>query len=143
MRSWMALALPAPPIKVVSSLPTSTRRARPRSASVNWASDRPASSLTTLPPVSTAMSCSRALRRSPKPGALTAQVLMVPRKVLSTIVASASPSMSSAITSSGRPAFSTSSSSGSRSCSEDSFLSCSRIAASSSTAFCRSGLLMK
>ena len=103
----------------------------------------PTSSLTTLPPVSTAMSCSIALRRSPKPGAFTAQVLIVPRKVLMTSVASASLSMSSAITSSGRPALTTSSSSGSRSFSDDRRLSHSRIAASSSTHSWRSALLMK
>lgn len=32
MRSWIAAGAPAPPISVVSSLVTSTRRARPRSA---------------------------------------------------------------------------------------------------------------
>ena len=51
----------------------------------------------TWPPVSTAMSCSIALRRSPKPGALTATELNVPRILLTTSVARASPSMSSAM----------------------------------------------
>jgi hypothetical protein len=50
-----------------------------------------------------AMSSSMALRRSPKPGALTAQVLRMPRMLLTTRVASASPSTSSATISSGRP----------------------------------------
>ena len=47
------------------------------------------------------MSSSIALRRSPKPGALTAATLRPPRSLLTTSVASASPSMSSAMMSSG------------------------------------------
>ena len=43
------------------------------------------------------MSCSIALRRSPKPGALTASTLRMPRSLLTTSVASASPSTSSAM----------------------------------------------
>ena len=50
------------------------------------------------------MSCSIALRRSPKPGALTATTLKVPRILLTTSVESASPSTSSAMMSSGLPA---------------------------------------
>ena len=61
------------------------------------------------------MSCSMALRRSPKPGALTATDLKVPRILLTTRVASASPSTSSAMMTSGLPACMTFSSSGSRS----------------------------
>ena len=49
------------------------------------------------------MSSSIALRRSPKPGALTAATLRPPRSLLTTSVASASPSTSSATMSSGRP----------------------------------------
>jgi hypothetical protein len=49
------------------------------------------------------MSCSIALRRSPKPGAFTATELNVPRILLTTSVARASPSTSSATTSSGLP----------------------------------------
>ena len=49
------------------------------------------------------MSSSIALRRSPKPGALTAATLRPPRRRLTTSVASASPSTSSAMISSGRP----------------------------------------
>ena len=48
------------------------------------------------------MSSSMALRRSPKPGALTAATLRPPRRRLTTSVARASPSMSSAMISSGR-----------------------------------------
>ncbi|MNI64925.1 hypothetical protein D3C73_1203990 [compost metagenome] len=47
------------------------------------------------------MSASCALRRSPKPGALTATDLKVPRILLTIRVARASPSMSSAMISSG------------------------------------------
>ena len=49
------------------------------------------------------MSASMALRRSPKPGALTATDLNVPRILLTTRVASASPSTSSEMMSSGLP----------------------------------------
>src|SRR6516162_8208250 len=47
------------------------------------------------------MSSSIALRRSPNPGALTAATLRPPRSLLTTSVARASPSTSSAMTSSG------------------------------------------
>ena len=47
------------------------------------------------------MSRSISLRRSPKPGALTASTLSVPRSLLTTSVASASPSTSSAMITSG------------------------------------------
>ena len=57
---------------VVSSLVTTTRRAVPSTSSPTWSSLRPTSGATTWPPVSTARSSSIALRRSPKPGALTA-----------------------------------------------------------------------
>ena len=58
-----------------------------------------------VPPVRTAMSPSIALRRSPKPGALTAQTLSTPRSLLTTSTASASLSTSSAMISSGLPAW--------------------------------------
>ncbi len=61
------------------------------------------------------MSPSMALRRSPKPGALTATDLKVPRILLTTRVDRASPSTSSAMISSGLPDCMTFSSSGSRS----------------------------
>ena len=61
------------------------------------------------------MSSSMALRRSPKPGALTAHTWSVPRSLFTTSVASASPSTSSAMISSGLPCCATFSSSGSRS----------------------------
>ena len=59
------------------------------------------------------MSSSMALRRSPKPGALTAATLRPPRSLLTTSVASASPSTSSAMMSSGLPDCTTASSTGS------------------------------
>ena len=66
----------------------------------------------TVPPVKIAMSSSIALRRSPKPGALTATALNVPRKRLTTKVANASPSTSSAMIRSSLPTFTTFSSVG-------------------------------
>ena len=73
------------------------------------------------------MSSSIALRRSPKPGALTAQTLSVPRSLFTTSVASASPSMSSAMMSSGLPICATFSSTGSRSFIDEIFLSWIRM----------------
>ena len=61
------------------------------------------------------MSPSMALRRSPKPGALTAQTLQEAAQRLTTSAASASLSTSSAMMSSGRPVCATFSSSGSMS----------------------------
>src|SRR5260370_1291152 len=82
MRAWMASALPAPSTIVVSSLVTVTRRALPNCSTLVWSSLRPRSSLMTWPPVRMAMSSSIALRRSPKPGALTATAMDVPRSLL-------------------------------------------------------------
>ena len=73
------------------------------------------------------MSSSIALRRSPKPGALTAATFRPPRSLLTTSVASASPSMSSAMMSSGLPACTTASRIGSIGCSEESFFSWMRM----------------
>ena len=61
------------------------------------------------------MSWSMALRRSPNPGALTEALLKVPRILLTTRVARASPSTSSAMTTIGLPPCMTFSSTGSRS----------------------------
>ena len=97
MRAWMSAFLPAPSTMVVLSLSTTIDLAVPRSFSVTASSFMPRSSLMSLPPVRIAMSSSMALRRSPKPGALTAQMLSVPRSLLTTSVARASPSMSSAM----------------------------------------------
>ncbi|MNC45817.1 hypothetical protein D3C75_948040 [compost metagenome] len=89
------------------------------------------------------MSCSMALRRSPKPGALTAATLTMPRMLLTTRVASASPSTSSATISSGRPALATASRTGSSSRMLEIFLSTSSSSGPSSSATMVSGLLTK
>ena len=123
----MSEDLPAPSMIVVFSLSTATRFALPRSASVTLSSLMPRSSVMNLPPVRTAMSSIIALRRSPKPGALTAQTLIVPRILFTTRVASASPSMSSATMRSGLPCLATSCNTGSRSFIEEIFFSKSRM----------------
>src|SRR6184192_460123 len=110
MRALMSEDLPAPSMIVVLSFSTTIFFASPRSLMLAFSSDRPTSSEMTVPPVRVAMSCSMALRRSPKPGALTPATLRMPRILLTTRVASASPSTSSATTSSGRPALATPSS---------------------------------
>ena len=81
----------------------------------------------TWPPVRTAMSFSISLRRSPKPGALTAATWSVPRSLLTTSVASASPSMSSAMMRSGLPICATFSSTGRRSFIDEIFFSWMRM----------------
>ena len=88
---------------VVISLSTVTRLARPRSSSFTLSSFTPVSSTSDLPAVRMAISSSSDLRRSPKPGALTAQTASVPRSLFTTKVASASPSTSSATIRSGWP----------------------------------------
>ncbi len=100
-------ACPCRPRSVVLSLSTTIRLARPRSSSAAFSSLKPTSSEITWPPVSTAMSRSISLRRSPKPGAFTAQTLSVPRSLFTTSVASASPSTSSAMIRRGFPACAT------------------------------------
>ena len=72
---------------VVSSLLIEMRFALPSIPTVTFSSLIPRSSEITSPPVSTAMSSSMALRRSPKPGALTAATLRPPRSLLTTRVA--------------------------------------------------------
>ena len=128
---------------VVLSLSITTRFALPRSLSTAFSSLKPTSSEITWPPVSTAMSCSMAFLRSPKPGAFTDATFSVPRSLLTTSVASASPSTSSAITRSGLPIWATFSRIGRRSFIEDTFLSWMRIIGSSSAASIRSGSVTK
>ena len=96
-----------------------TLRAVPIMSRVTPSNLRPTSSEITWPPVRTAMSWSIALRRSPNPGAFTATELKVPRILLTTRVAKASPSTSSATMSSGCPACMTFSSRGSMSWTEE------------------------
>ncbi len=67
------------------------------------------------------MSWSMALRRSPKPGALTATEVKVPRILFTTSVARASPSTSSATIKSALPDCMTFSSTGTRSCTAEIF----------------------
>ena len=71
----MSACLPPPSTIVVASLSTVIFLARPSCSSVRFSSFMPRSSLISVPPVRTAMSPSMALRRSPKPGAFTAQTL--------------------------------------------------------------------
>src|SRR6476469_8570770 len=115
MRPCTSDFVPEPSTIVVSSLVTTTLRARPSSSRPMLSSFRPTSSETTWPPVRIAMSWSIALRRSPKPGALMATDLNVPRILLTTSVASASPSTSSAMMTKLRPPCMTFSSTGSMS----------------------------
>ena len=81
----------------------------------------------TVAPVKIAMSSSIALRRSPKPGALTAHTLTTPRILFTTNVAKASLSISSAITSNALPDLETPSNTGNNSRMFDIFLSTSMM----------------
>ena len=134
---------PAPSTIVVSSLVMTTLRAWPSRSRVTFSSLRPTSSEMTWPPVRIAMSCSCALRRSPKPGALTATDLKMPRILLTIRVASASPSTSSAMMSSCLPAWITLSTIGSRSLMFEIFWLTMRMYGSSNTASWRSGSVTK
>ena len=87
-----------------------------------------------MPPVRTAMSLSISLRRSPKPGALTQTQVKLPRRRLTSRVARASPSTSSAMMTSFLPVLTICSSSGRISWIEEIFLSVIRIYGSSMTA---------
>ncbi len=128
---------------IVFSLPISMRLAEPSCANVTSSILRPTSSAITVPPVRMAISSNIALRRSPKPGALTATVFKMPRMLFTTNVASASPSISSAMINSGRLSLATCSSVGSKSRMFEIFLSCNNTYGFSSNAICRSALLMK
>ena len=82
---------------MVSSLVIPTLFAVPSISTVTFSSLIPRSSEITCPPVKIAMSSSIAFLLSPKPGAFTAATFKPPRNLLTTNVARASPSMSSAI----------------------------------------------
>ena len=116
---------------VVLSLSQRMRLATPNCSIVVASSFMPSSSEITVEPVNIAMSSSIALRRSPKPGALTATIFKFARKRLRTRAARASPSTSSAIIKSGLPVRTTFSRIGTRSFNEESFLSKIRTKASS------------
>ena len=94
--------------------------------------------VTTVAPVKIAISCSIALRRSPKPGALTAADAKTPRILLTTRVESASPSTSSAMIKSGLELCATFSRIGSNSDSADTFPPVIKMYGSSRTASMRS-----
>ena len=123
----MSAFLPAPSMIVVFSFSMRTFLALPSMSSVTFSSLMPRSSLITWPPVRMARSSSIDLRRSPKPGAFTAATLSPPRSLLTTSVASASPSMSSATISSGLPLCTTASSKGRIAWRPDSFFSNKRM----------------
>ena len=118
---------------VVFSLLTVTFFAVPRSLSSAFSRLNPTSSEITVPPVRIAMSSNIAFLLSPKPGALTATTFTTPLILLTTRVASASPSTSSAIINRGLLAFATPSSIGSMSFIFEIFLSKSRTYGSSSS----------
>ena len=105
--------------------------------------ERPTSSEITVPPVSIAISSSIAFLLSPKPGALQAAAFTIPLKLLTTRVARASPSISSAMISNGFPAFATDSNNGKRSLMLEIFLSKRRIYGESSSTVILSWLVIK
>mmetsp|Transcript_15912 Transcript_15912/g.40426 ORF Transcript_15912/g.40426 Transcript_15912/m.40426 type:complete len:270 (-) Transcript_15912:898-1707(-) len=98
--SW----LPASAMMVVLVGATVILRAEPSCSSTVSSNFMPRSLAMYSAPVTIAMSCSSAFRRSPKPGALTATTLRLPRSLLTTSVASASPATSSVMITSGAPA---------------------------------------
>ena len=111
---------------MVFSLPTSILFAWPKSSILIVSNFKPTSSEITVPPVRIAISSSIAFLLSPKPGALTATVFKMPRMLLTTKVARASPSISSAIIRRGRLDLATCSSAGSKSLMLEIFLSCNK-----------------
>mmetsp|Transcript_4420 Transcript_4420/g.13815 ORF Transcript_4420/g.13815 Transcript_4420/m.13815 type:complete len:214 (-) Transcript_4420:516-1157(-) len=135
-RASMSPLLPAPSRITVSSLVTVMLFAVPKTlGSKPSLRFRPVSSLMTSPPQRTAMSCSRALRWSPKPGAFTAATFRPPRSLLTTRVASASFSTSSATMRSGRCTLVTCSSTGRMLCTVEIFLSKNKTKGSASWHF--------
>ena len=143
MRSLMSDGLPPPSIIVVESLSITMRLAEPSVESSRFSRLMPRSWLTKVPPVSTARSWRMALRRSPKPGAFTAQTLRTPRRRFTTSAASDSPSTSSAMIRRGLPVDATFSSSGTISRRFETFFSLMRISVSSSTHVIVPGSVMK
>ena len=103
----------------------------------------PASSTITVPPVRTAISASISFLLSPNPGAFTAAHLRVPRILLTTRVAKASPSISSANISTGLEVLATSSKRGTKSFILAIFFSYININGSSNSIVIRSGSVTK
>ena len=128
---------------VVLSLVAITFCAVPSIESFVLSSFIPLASVITVAPVKSAISSSMALRFSPNSGALRASTLITPRSLLTTSVANASPSTSSAImTMSFFPVLASSFKSGTISAIAEIFLSVMRIAGLESSAVCRSALVI-
>mmetsp|Transcript_69126 Transcript_69126/g.218680 ORF Transcript_69126/g.218680 Transcript_69126/m.218680 type:complete len:332 (+) Transcript_69126:130-1125(+) len=140
--STSRLVEPSPTI-VQNSLPRVTRAARPRTSGPALSSWMPSSSLTTVAPVRMAMSSRYWDLRSPKPGALRAHTLREPRSLLTTRVARASCSMSSAMMRRGKPPRMASSSTPTMSRAVEIFLSTRRRRALSYSQIMRSGSVTK
>ena len=85
------------------SLSIVTVSAVPNISKSAFSKEKPRSSEITVPPVRIAISSNIALRLSPNPGALTAAIFNPPLSLLTTKVAKACPSTSSAIINNGRP----------------------------------------
>ena len=97
MRFWISGLFSVPETMVVFSLSMVTFRAFPSISRVAVSRLKPISSEIICPSVRMAISCNKALRRSPKPGDLIAATAKTPRALFTTKVAKASPSTSSAI----------------------------------------------
>ena len=125
---WFTLAViafvsPEPFTIVVLSLSIVTFSVVPSISMVVFSRVKPLSSEITVPPVRTAISSSIAFLLSPKPGAFTAAILRDPLSLLTTRVANASPSTSSAIINRGLLDWATGSKIGSKSFIAEIFLS--------------------
>ena len=142
-RAAMADLSPAPSTNSVASLLTTTFFALPRTAGVMFSSVMPISSEMMVAPVTMAISFNISLRRSPNPGALTAQTFSPPRRRFSTSVANASDSTSSAIINSGRPDCAIGSKIGNSACNPVIFFSETKICAPSNSASIFSLLVTK
>ncbi len=75
----------------------------PNKSKVAFSKENPLSSEITVPPVKIAISSNIAFLLSPKPGAFTAAIFKPPLNLLTTKVANACPSTSSAIINKGLP----------------------------------------
>ncbi len=127
MRLSISVLLSEEETIVVLSLSMVTLTACPSISRVTVSRLKPTSSEIISPPVSTAISCKTAFRRSPKLGALMATTFNTPLALLTTKVARASPSTFSAIINKALPARATVSSTGTISAIVLIFLSVIRI----------------
>mmetsp|Transcript_734 Transcript_734/g.1946 ORF Transcript_734/g.1946 Transcript_734/m.1946 type:complete len:347 (+) Transcript_734:636-1676(+) len=142
-RALTASSVDPSPTTTQFSFASSSFFAVPSTSTPTSARFRPTSSLTTVPPVRMARSSRYWLLRSPKPGALSAQILSVPRSLLTTSVARASCSMSSAMMQMGNPWRMAASSTLTMSRALEIFLSTSSSLQSSYTHFMFSGSVTK